>query len=557
MNWLRWLARLRFHQPRRLIDRLANASDDMLQVLVDQAGTGIAIIDRGGAIVRANGSLGRMLALSAAPAAGSPVIDIFHAERRTEVSTGLAALLAGQTSPVTVTTMLRPVRQQAEMTAPAVIVSAVALHEAAGEVSGAILQLVDISAQHQLELQLAQSQKLQAVGQLAAGIAHDFNNLLTAILGAADEALGRRPPDQVTLEDLHQIRMSAERGADLVRQLLAFSRQQALQPRIIAINDAVHKISALLRRLIGSKVNLDLQLGAPGVMVRVDPTQLDQVLVNLAVNARHAMVGGGTLTVRTGLSTLAHALVRGPETIPPGRYVVIEVQDTGIGIPADQLPRIFDPFYTTRREQGGSGLGLSTVHGIVRQSGGYLEVASEAGNGARFSIYLPCYEPSVPLPPRALATPAPAPTAPPTPPRPAGGRLILLVDDEVGVRRLAVRALTRRGWSVLAADSGEAALELLQEDPNQLAALAAVISDVVMPGMDGPALVRALRQMRPDLPAILTSGYAEEAVRGELTLENVLVLSKPYSLKLMLDTVEQRALPLPPLTSRARQETSP
>jgi two-component system cell cycle sensor histidine kinase/response regulator CckA len=541
----RFLSRF-WPKPGRLIDRVANPTDDMLHVLIEQAGIGIAVIDDRGAIIRVNASLRNMVHPSRPLMPGDKVIDIFSPEHRDEIWAEIAPALLGlrQTRPFSAS--LAPIRP-GEDGQPSVIVSAIPLQEADGRNSGAILEIADISAQRQLETQLAQSQKLQAVGQLAAGIAHDFNNLLTAIIGAADEALERAPADQATLEDLHQIRTSAGRGADLVRQLLAFSRQQALQPRVLALDDVVLKLSVLLRRVLGGKVQLDLAFDCAGQMVRVDPTQLDQVLVNLAVNARHAMPDGGKLTLRTGQSTLRRALMRGAETIPPGPYLMVEVQDTGIGIPPALLPRIFDPFFTTKREQGGSGLGLSTVDGIVRQSGGYLEVESVEGRGTRFRIFLPRYE--------ALIASLP-PVAPPEPiaPAPPAGRLILLVDDEVGVRRLAARALLRRGWAVLVADSGEGALAALQEDPTQLEQLCAVVSDVVMPGMDGPALVRVLRELRPDLPVILTSGYAEEAVRGGLAINDVLVLSKPYTLKVMLDALEARALPAPSLTTRSNQQ---
>ena len=345
--------------------------------------------------------------------------------------------------------------------AATVEISAVALREEDESVSGAILQLTDITIQRRLEAQLAQSQKLQAVGQLAGGIAHDFNNLLTAMTGAADDALARGLPDAETVEDLEQIRSSADRGAALVRQLLAFGRQQTLQPRPVSINAAVESVSGLLRRLLGSTIKLDLQLEDPGRTVRVDPTQLDQVLVNLAVNARDAMADGGQLTLRTGHIALYRALVRGEETIPPGRYVMIEVQDTGVGIPPDVLPRIFDPFFTTRRERGGSGLGLSTVHGIIRQSDGFLAVDSLVGKGTRIRIYLPRYDgdevgiPTAPAPSLERTAPAERVNGRAT------ARTVLLVDDEDGVRRLAVRALTKAGWAVLSAESGEAALALL------------------------------------------------------------------------------------------------
>ena len=332
------------------------------------------------------------------------------------------------------------------------------------------------------------------------------------------------PPDP----DAQQILDSAGRGAGLVHQLLAFGRQQTLQPRALAVNEAITTLSSLLDRLLGAQVRLVLDLETPGRMVRVDPTQLDQVLVNLAVNARHAMPDGGTLTLRSGHINLYRSLILGEETIPPGRYVMIEVQDTGIGIPADVLPRIFDPFFTTRREHGGNGLGLSTVHGIVRQSDGFLAVESVMGKGSRFRIYLPRFDVE-----HATAKLEQKPVS-----LTSSGerRVVLLVDDDDAVRRVAERALIRRGWTVLAADQADAALALVAAEGGEVCA---VISDVVMPGMDGPALVRALRETLPGLPAILVSGYAEETLRRQLVGEGVVFLAKPYGLRDLADLLDQ------------------
>ncbi len=531
--------------PRKLIERLAGPLDDMLQVLVQESSVGIAIVDRNGKLIRVNEALRRIVDRECDLSPGQPVRNIFCQQRQEEVWEELSPALQGRRPPRSFVSMLRGKNGVSEQT---VEISAVALREADESVSGAVLQLTDISAQKRLEAQLAQSQKLQAVGQLAGGIAHDFNNLLTAIIGAADEALARGLPETETVEDLEQIRTSAGRGAALVRQLLAFGRQQTLQPRAVSINDAVENLTGLLRRLLGSTIRLELELEHPGRTVRVDPTQLDQVLVNLAVNARDAMAEGGQLTLRTGHITLYRALIRGEETIPPGRYVMVEVQDTGTGIPPEVLPRIFDPFFTTRRERGGSGLGLSTVHGIIRQSDGFLAVDSLLGKGTRIRIYLPRHDgdamaiPKLPAPEVASIAPAePPPVVEAAPAPPPGGRTVLLVDDEDGVRRLAARALTKDGWTVLSAESGEAALALLAEQ-EEGTRLCAVLSDVVMPGMDGPALVRALRSLRPGLPAILASGYAEEAVRGDLAAEDIAFLPKPYTLKAMLAVVEERAL---------------
>jgi two-component system cell cycle sensor histidine kinase/response regulator CckA len=508
----------------------------MLAVLLEEAASGIAVIDRHGRLLRVNHALRRMAGRDGNLLRGCPAQDIFAEPRQQDVWQQIEPALQGRRSSQPFVTTLRGKGGATEQT---VEVSTITLHEADGTVSGAILQFADISAQKHLEAQLTQSQKLQAVGQLAGGIAHDFNNLLTAVIGAADEALARGKHDDDTVEDLQQILSSAQRGADLVRQLLAFGRQQTLQPRVVQINQAIEALSGLLRRLLGSTIRLELELEQPGRTVRVDPTQLDQVLVNLSVNARDAMPEGGELTLRSGHITLYRALVRGEESIPPGRYVMVEVQDTGIGIPPEVLPRIFDPFFTTRREGGGSGLGLSTVHGIVRQSDGFLAVDSVVGKGTRIRIYLPRLDEDVAAP---VVAPAPVPALPLVPAEKPGGRLVLLVDDEDSVRRLAARALITRGWTVLSAESGEAALALLEEK-GAVASLAIVVSDVVMPGMGGPALIRAIRQMRPAIPAILASGYARETVRDDLAAENIGFLPKPYTLRAMIEAVDARALP--------------
>jgi two-component system, cell cycle sensor histidine kinase and response regulator CckA len=512
---------------RRLVDRLAGPPDDMLQALVQEAGVGMAILDHQGAILRVNLCLQRMAGEGCDLSPGRRATAIFCEQHADEVWAEIEPVLLDMRPP-------RKFVATLGASQPTVEASSVVLREADGQISGVILTLVDISAQTQLEAQVRQSQKLQAVGELAAGVAHDFNNLLTAVIGAADEVLARGPADPDTIDDLHQIRSSADRGAALVRQLLTFGRQQALQPRVVAINDAVRSLAGLLRRLLGSTVALELNLHSPGLMVRMDPTQLDQVLVNLAVNARDAMKEGGRLTLNSGSITLDEAHVQGGETIPPGGYVVVEVQDTGTGIPVELLPRIFDPFFTTRRDQGGSGLGLFTVQGIIRRSGGFLIVASEEGQGTRFRIYLPRYEAGESLcPPDVPAAPIAADP---------GGRTVLLVDDEDGVRHMADRALRKRGWTVIAADSGEAALALLHEDAARVGSLSIILSDAMMPGMDGLALVRAVRALRPGLPAILTSGYAETAIPGDRGTEGAYFLSKPYTLHAMMAMVEDCAL---------------
>ena len=404
-------ARLRAQSvTRALMHRLSSPSDPLTALLLDDAMGAAAIIDGQGGIIRVNTAL-RTLLPEGTRFDGSAEL-LFHPIARdaawSEIRRVLRLAQAGARS------FASAVGSPDSDDEQPVRVLAVPLQRLGGAATGALLRLADITEQRQLEAQLAHSQKLQATGQLAGGIAHDFNNLLTAVLGAADSILDPdRHADPETADDAAQIRASALRGAALVRQLLAFGRQQTLQPRTLVVNEVITDISNLLRRLLGSQIRLSLDLEDPGRMVRADPTQLDQVLVNLAVNARDAMKQGGELTLRSGHITLFRPLAHGAETIPPGRYVMIEVQDTGQGIPPEILPRVFDPFFTTKREQGGSGLGLSTVHGIIRQSEGFLAVESEVGVGTSVRIYLPRWDgaeavaiPRVPAPSPPVEAPA-------------------------------------------------------------------------------------------------------------------------------------------------------
>ncbi|MCW3475094.1 ATP-binding protein [Limobrevibacterium gyesilva] len=541
------LARLLARLHRRkgassLIERLAgprdgapdHRPDDIVELLFEDAPFGALVVNRHGRIVRANQALHQMVGAGVDLARGAPADLVFAADRRESAWDEVSPVLAGRLTAARVfVTRLEGAVSGADARdpwEPMVSVSATALREADGEISGALLRIADITLQKQLEAQLAHSQKLQAVGQLAGGIAHDFNNLLTAVLGAAESISLRPDLDPETQEDATHIQASAARGAALVRQLLAFGRQQTLQPRVLAVNDLITDLSGLLRRLLGGNVRLELDLESPGRTVRADPTQLDQVLVNLAVNARDAMPDGGVLTLRSGHMTLYRPLARGPETIPPGRYVMIEVRDTGTGIPSDVLPRIFDPFFTTKRDRGGSGLGLSTVHGIIRQSDGFLAVESEPGQGTRVRVYLPRWDGqeavAIPRVPKETA----ATTGEAQATRTQAIRRVLLVEDEEPVRRLAERTLARHGWHVLSAESGEAALALLEGEPGSVMA---IVTDMVMPGMDGATLVRSVRTRlgQKRLPAILVSGYAEETLRRDLDSTATAFLPKPYSLK--------------------------
>jgi two-component system, cell cycle sensor histidine kinase and response regulator CckA len=376
-----------------------------------------------------------------------------------------------------------------------------------------------------LQQQMLQATKMQAVGQLAGGIAHDFNNILTAIIGSCDLMLLRHQPGDSDYDDIQQVRSNTNRAANLTRQLLAFSRQQTLRPQFLNLSDIVSDVSHLLQRLIGEKIRLDVQHGRGLGTVRADPVQIEQVIVNLAVNARDAMPAGGTLTIATRAVGPADIAALGDPLIPPGDYCLLSVADTGTGIAPDVLPKIFDPFFTTKDVGQGTGLGLATVYGIVKQSGGYVFADSTVGHGTRFSIYLPVQHGEI-----EAARPAPAQGA-----RSLhwGSGTILLVEDEDMVRAVAERALSRAGYSVITAANGEEGLERFVE----LAEIDLLVSDVMMPHMDGPTMASEIRRKRPDLPVLFMSGYAEAQLRESIALSNVAFLAKPFSVAQLVEAV--------------------
>jgi two-component system, cell cycle sensor histidine kinase and response regulator CckA len=366
---------------------------------------------------------------------------------------------------------------------------------------------------------------MQAVGQLAGGVAHDFNNILTAVIGYCDLMLLRHTPGDSDFDDINQIRQNANRAANLVRQLLAFSRQQTLRPQLIHVSDIVGELSHLLKRLLGETVTLTVKHGRSLAPVRADPGQMEQVIVNLAVNARDAMPEGGELTISTFAVSAREAKKLDREGMPSGEYVAIAVKDTGTGISPEILGKIFEPFFTTKEIGRGTGLGLSTVYGIVKQSGGFIFADSTVGGGTTFTIYLPAQEAL----PEAATVAAGEDGGDPW-----GQGKILLVEDEAMVRAVAERALTRKGYEVLTAGHGEEALEILERLPEGVDLL---ISDVVMPTMDGPTLVQHARKTFPDLKIIFMSGYAEEQLRKSIDVPDVAFLAKPFSVQELSDKV--------------------
>ena len=382
-----------------------------------------------------------------------------------------------------------------------------------------LLLLKDNSEEAKLKRQVAQATKMQVVGQLAGGVAHDFNNILTAIIGHCDLMLMRHTPGDIDYDDIQQIKSNSNRAAGLTRQLLAFSRQQTLRPQVLQLPDVVSEVSHLLKRLLGETVELVVKHGRNLGPIRADPGQLEQVIINLAVNARDAMVpGGGTLTIQTYSVKANQVAELGSDILPIADYSALSVTDTGTGIAPSVLGKIFEPFFTTKEVGKGTGLGLSTVYGIVKQSGGFIFADSKLGEGSRFVIYLPVHREEAAV--RRARTPGKVKKD-----ELWGSGTVLLVEDEPTVRSVAERALTRHGYKVLTADNGEEALEILGREET----IDLLISDVVMPGMDGPMVVREARKSRPELKILFMSGYAEEQLRKSIDIENVNFLPKPFS----------------------------
>ncbi len=381
-----------------------------------------------------------------------------------------------------------------------------------------------------LEAQFVQTQKMQAIGQLAGGVAHDFNNLLTAISGHCDLLLLRHDQEDLDYADLIQIRQNANRAAALVSQLLAFSRKQTLRPEVLDLRDTLADLTHLLNRLVGEKVMLILVHDPVLKTIRADKRQLEQVLMNLVVNARDAMPSGGEIRIETEARTLDEPLRRDRARVPPGDYVLVRVIDQGVGIDPDKIQKVFEPFYTTKRTGEGTGLGLSTAYGIVKQTGGFIFVDSEPGQGTCFTLYLPVFD-------QIDALPEPEPVEAAAVTRQGDG-VVLLVEDEAPVRAFASRALRLRGFTVLEAESAEDALELLSDSS---VLVDVFVTDVVMPGMDGPTWVRKALKDRPDVRVVFVSGYAEGAFGDDgPEVPNSTFLPKPFSLSQLTETVNQQ-----------------
>jgi PAS domain S-box-containing protein len=384
----------------------------------------------------------------------------------------------------------------------------------------------DITERKRLEDQLLQAQKMESVGRLAGGIAHDFNNLLTAILGYAELAEDETDPQEVR-QYLSHVRQAAEKASDLTRQLLTFARRQIIAPRTVNINDLILSLDKLLRRLIGENIEL-VMLPKEGLhSVKVDPGQFEQILVNLVVNSRDAMPDGGKITIETANVTLDAEYARQHEEVVPGEYVLLAVSDTGSGMEEAIRLHIFEPFFTTKEKGRGTGLGLATVYGIVKQSGGHIWLYSEPGEGTAFKIYLP----------RTTETPEAVSNAPRKTVQPGGSETILLVEDEPAVRALAAQTLQARGYAVIEAMNGEEALRLVKGREAQIRLL---ITDVVMPQMNGKELAERLQALHPGMKVLYSSGYTENTIVHHGVLKpGIAFLSKPFTPTMLAGKVRE------------------
>jgi two-component system cell cycle sensor histidine kinase/response regulator CckA len=506
----------------------------------DHTPMAIATVDKAGAVVRANARFAKLAqGLSPEGSVAKSILAAVTEHDRSRLIAAISQAAEGQGDIAPVEVMLVGARERWGQ------FFVTAVEEDEREAEAAIVYVLETTERRTLENQINQSQKMDTVGQLAGGIAHDFNNVLSAIMMANDFLLSAHKPTDPSFHDIMQIKQNATRAATLVRQLLAFSRKQTLRPEVLDLREALSDIDRLLKRLIGEKVSLEILHGRDLWRVKADLSQFEQVIVNLAVNARDAMPDGGKLTVRTANVSAAEAEKLSYKGMPAADYVRIEVADTGTGIPSDIVDKIFEPFFSTKEVGKGTGLGLSTVYGIVKQTGGFVYVDSVAGEGTSFRIFLPRYHAELDAQVEIAAVNGTVKEPPAEPKRAAdltGQGTILLVEDEEGLRSLNARGLRSRGYSVIEASNGIEAMEALEQKNG---AVDLVVSDVVMPEMDGPTLLKAMRVRNPHLKIIFVSGYAEDAFdKSVLSDEDQFAfLPKPFALSALVEKVKQTMAP--------------
>lgn len=506
-------------------ERVASA-ERHFRPFFEAAPIGIVLLDAQGIVVEANPAFRALTETVVNTAVGSHVTELVQAEDREQLQHRLIEASAREMAALPIEVKLKGGAERAAN----FYISTIAGEDL--ETGRLLVHVIDTSIQRNLEVQFAQSQKMQAVGQLAGGIAHDFNNLLTAMIGFCDLLLLRHQVGDPSYSDINQIKQNANRAAGLVRQLLAFSRQQTLRPEITDLTDVLAELSNLLRRLIGEAIQLKITHARDLWLVKVDRGQFEQVIINLAVNARDAMSGDGLLTFETENLVITERGTDFDELIPVGEYILVKVSDTGTGIADNVIEKIFDPFFTTKNVGEGTGLGLSTVYGIIKQTGGFIFAVNNDDKGTTFNIFLPRYVEIAEIGDKEVLAPAQSH-------RDLTGKgTILLVEDEDPVRLFAARALENKGYNVLQADCGETALSIANEHDGKIDLL---ITDVVMPAMDGPTLVKHVLAETPDMKVIFISGYAEDAFRKDLDFDvsKIDFLPKPFSLKEIATKVKE------------------
>ena len=499
------------------LEEALRAAEIRFSRLYNQTPFAVATLDVDGRIVSTNAPFTRIFGLAAAerPVEMRPLGELINAEQGPALRRAIVDAIARRSDiePIDATLFDKPDQ--------AVRLYFNGSESEEGKPEGVIVHALDMTEQRRLEAQFAQGQKMQAVGQLAGGVAHDFNNVLTAIIGFSDLLLLKHKANDPSFSDIMSIKQSANRAAALVRQLLAFSRRQTLRPQVLELSTHIDDLTVLLKRLIGEQNSLDVAHESGLWPVRADLVQIEQVVINLVVNARDAMPGGGQIHIGTRNVLTAEAETFTYRGMPPADYVLIEVSDTGTGMPPEVQEKIFEPFFTTKETGKGTGLGLSMVYGIIKQTGGFIYPESEVGKGTTFRIFLPRHIPTEAEQPTKITGAKPVRDL-------TGRERILIVEDEESVRTFSARALSVTGYEVIEAESGEEALEMLEEIDGKLDL---IISDVVMPEMDGPTLLKHVRERFPHLKVIFVSGYAEESVRRDLEDDrSVEFLPKPYSL---------------------------
>jgi two-component system, cell cycle sensor histidine kinase and response regulator CckA len=498
---------------RKQAEAALRRSEEHFRSLIENASDMIVVADTSQGITYVSPSVERVLGYPPAERLGRSPLELVHPEDRARMQQVFADTARAGSPPEPARVRLRH-KDGTWRT-----LEAVARKQAQeGLVGGIVINARDITERESLEAQLLQAQKIEAVGRLAGGIAHDFNNLVTAILGYADLSLRRLPAQDPLRRNVEEITRAAERAAALTQQLLAFSRKQVLQPRVLDLREVFDRAQGLLHRLIGEDIEVVIRAAPEVGRVRADPVQLEQVLLNLAINARDAMPQGGRLVLEAGNADLDEAYARDHLGGRPGPFVLLAVSDTGHGMDRETQEHIFEPFFTTKEMGKGTGLGLSTVYGIVKQSGGYIWVDSEPGKGTTFKVYLP----------RVLQDPAEMPAEAPVPAAAArGSETVLLVEDEDSVRELVQELLEAVGYHVLTAARPADALRLADDYAGPLHLL---VTDVVMPQMGGPDLAQRLKGLRPDLKVLYLSGYSPGIVADRGVLEDgAMFLQKPFS----------------------------